>query len=355
MDIILDAYIPIRDFSKYPWKQGSLFEEAFKHFTNTSPEIAQEIDESVEISEIRFADPPKKAANRLMAINTIALCQYFPAFKIRARVYIDVDKFKAENDNDPDVEKYLYAEATIRLTTVIDALLLISELSRPGLIDTLEGVACYEGDDVIEIKRKPAYRFLSRPYDEEAEYENYTWPEIQTLDMRKVFEWVKSINYFQNSFAKSRSEKLFASFTHLIGLSEFRDGEVLFRSMQGLEAFYCDGIGDLRKQLSDKSQIYLGDWENNKNIVGQLYDVRSKFIHGSSDIVYWNQFGDPYEENERLMHQINSGVALSVRIVVSTLQKLIVQNITEISWSYKMNTTESANKELNAHRLKAGG
>ena len=104
--------------------------------------------------------------------------------------------------------------------------------------------------------------------------------------------------------------------------------------MQGLEAFYVEGIGDLRRQLSSKIQLWLGAWHGNRNLVGHLYDLRSGFVHGSSRLTFWGRDGAAWDEDERHMQQLEEHVALAVRLLVATLPQCVANTITNIAWSY---------------------
>ena len=109
--------------------------------------------------------------------------------------------------------------------------------------------------------------------------------------------------------------------------------------MQALEAFYSDGVGDLRKQLSEKSSIWLGPWKHPKNIVGRLYDLRSSYVHGSSKLEYWNAQLKSWEEDEKLMTEMEAGTFFAVRLLVATIQKCIFSDVYDVRWSYSVETS----------------
>ncbi|WP_254459740.1 hypothetical protein [Xanthomonas sacchari] len=116
----------------------------------------------------------------------------------------------------------------------------------------------------------------------------------------------------------------------MVHLGPYKEGEIQFRAMQSLEAFYCDGIGDLRKQLAEKSALWVGCWEEPKNIVGHLYDMRSKFVHGGAKLPHWKDILDPWEEDEKHMCSFERAVILATRSVVATLQPYITDKVYNI-------------------------
>ncbi|WP_147617715.1 hypothetical protein [Oxalobacter paraformigenes] len=102
-------------------------------------------------------------------------------------------------------------------------------------------------------------------------------------------EWANK-NNFEKYISESRIERTLAAYTYVVGLADSTsDGIQLFGVMQALEAFYIDGHGDMRRQLSEKVKLWLGRWENNTNIVGRLYDVRLTFVHGTAKLISWNR------------------------------------------------------------------
>ncbi|MCL5028273.1 MAG: HEPN domain-containing protein [Bacteroidetes bacterium] len=106
------------------------------------------------------------------------------------------------------------------------------------------------------------------------------WPVLKFLDIQKVIKWEKKLGLFSQGVGANPVQKAFSSYTHILKQTTVDTFEMLFWTMQGLEGFYCNGKGELRNQLSEKSKIFLGNWEDTKNIVGHLYDLRSKFVHG---------------------------------------------------------------------------
>ena len=109
--------------------------------------------------------------------------------------------------------------------------------------------------------------------------------------------------------------------------------------MQGLEAFYCDGIGDLRKQLSDKTQLWLGLRDDPSNLVGKLYDLRSKYVHGSATMPYAISIEDPEQHAPLAMKQFYGGVDFSTRLLLATLQKCVKEGVRDIQWDFTYRTT----------------
>jgi hypothetical protein len=106
--------------------------------------------------------------------------------------------------------------------------------------------------------------------------------------------------------------------------------------MQGLEAFYCEGTGDLRRQLSEKVRIWIGPWNDKRNIIGHLYDVRSAFVHGGANIEYHGHHVDSWAENEKGKIEHSSSTTFAVRLLLSTIQKCVKDKVTDVVWGFKV-------------------
>jgi hypothetical protein len=212
-------------------------------------------------------------------------------------------------------------------------ILQLSDFAFPGVINTETGVSIVDSKSVKYIKKKES--IFSFPLSNTIGSDE-TWPTLKTIDITTCVNWAYRVGFGHENFARktNRIGRMLAAFTHI---PHNRQGEILFRAMQGLEAFYSDGIGDLRRQLSSKSALFLGKWKEEKNIVGKLYDLRSKFVHGSSSIGYFNQDLNDCDESAE---EIDDAAYFATRLLVSTIQKCIVENIFDINWSYNYETVK---------------
>jgi hypothetical protein len=164
----------------------------------------------------------------------------------------------------------------------------------------------------------------------------FKWPAVHIVPFEGIYEWETKLGLFQQGIARNPIQRALASFTHLAALSSVADGEILFWSMQGLEAFFCRGTGDLRRQLSEKSRLFLGEWEDKRNIVAQLYDFRSKFVHGNFNLARWNNNIEPSTVDLHDVEAAYAAVMLASRMLLSTLQKCAQDKITSVEFSYSI-------------------
>jgi hypothetical protein len=115
---------------------------------------------------------------------------------------------------------------------------------------------------------------------------------------------------------------------------------LLFWAMQGFEAFYCRGNSDLRRQLSEKSKLLLGPWKDTKNIVGRLYDLRSKFVHGDFNLDRWNTNLAIEPSDWKTLEAFESALGLAVRMLLATLQKCAREKIVGVEFNYSLSISK---------------
>lgn len=331
---VVTAWLPIRSTIYDDDANSDAVDICIRSFLAALPEVLPIL--APEVSEISISDePPEKGLiDKLSRNSFLVASSLFDIYGITATVsFVDT-----RNNPEPGSDmSYLDVMAGSYLETALSLALQLSELAYPGTIFTSEGLVTDGTVALTEIEKK---YFLSccRPH----ELPENDWPLIKFLDLSLVAVWAKSIGFSKSSFATTRVQRTFAAFTHVVGLGWRYDGETLFRSMQGLESFYCDGIGDLRRQLSQKSQIWLGANSEKLNIVGHLYDLRSKFIHGAAKMQYWHDVSDPWEEDKKTMEHFSGGIEFAIKLLLSTLQRCVLESVKDVNWNYVCQTEQSS-------------
>lgn len=321
----VSAWLPIRTPEWDHPDRLPIYLQCRDEFMRQLPHAIAASGKGVTIQSVELADPPARLLPWFKEKNFMVATRLSEFIHIKGEALID-EKWLRDN---PGIEEiYIKAVAGHELQRALELVLLLSELAYPGCIDTFDGAILSDDVFVSTLAEKGSHTRLRFPD------EDVLWPVIEQHQLIDVVRWARRTNVIHGHLAETRVERALAAYSHVIGLSWMRDGELLFRAMQGLEAFYIDGIGDLRRQLSQKAQIWLGPWDGNKNVVGHLYDLRSAFVHGSSKLVYWGRDGGAWDEDEAGMAKFEGSVNLAVRLLVASLQKCIRQDVTEVEWSY---------------------
>lgn len=210
----------------------------------------------------------------------------------------------------------------------IEMALALSEICYPGSISTMDGVCISEGLS-HKVKRKTWFHALAEP-----DSLFPSWPSLEHVSVSATYKWAKKIGFGEEAVATSRVSRLLAAYTHVIGLGQNSEGEVLFRAMQGLEAFFCDGVGDLSRQLSSKLELWIGPIKDKNHSIGKLYNVRSKFVHGESYIDYFNHGMDIPEQEAKSSIAHGFASIYAVRLLIATIQNCISRDVENILWKF---------------------
>lgn len=207
--------------------------------------------------------------------------------------------------------------------------LITSQLSYPARLHTRQGLITSLTSGVIDVI-PPIGNYT---IDMLAPFTNLNWVKISTLNFKEVWDWLNHINFFNTDIPQTPIHRAISAFTHITS-PEVQPGSIiqLFWAMVGLEAIYCQGRGDLRKQLSEKTQLYLGNLTEFKSIVGKLYDYRSLFVHG--DLPFPSYFGEELDSKDYQSHIHESFRYSSIAcgILIATIQKLASENRTTLDF-----------------------
>jgi hypothetical protein len=258
--------------------------------------------------------------------------KFYDFLRIEAEIKIDdVELHKLNPQSDFDELDYA-AHAAVTFSLAIHDTLILSSIAFLGHLRSAFGQVFY---------KELLFNIINAVsgYSSEIFYKRYSlnWPKLELLDLESVIKWESKLGLFKNGLGNNSVQKSFASYTQILKLSSIDNFEMLFWAMQGLEGFYCNGKGELRNQLMEKSKLFLGKWEDKKNIIGHLYDLRSKFIHGDFPVERWNNEYRMNDKNEREYDKLFDGTNFALQILISTLQECIKQNIIDVEFSYKIN------------------
>lgn len=311
--------------------------EAVDHWHAQLPRTLEMISPNLRKVTVSVAEAPAEVLEVLRTDSPLISLRLYSTVRIQAiSTFDETIPGHPLNEGPPD-EEYWPALFSFNLTQSFEIACIASHLSRPGgmLFDNAHSFI-----DGRPIEQARGLHPLDVARNDDELYNS--WPTLGRPDLIDVAQWFRSISAFSPPVATTRLQRAFAAFTYLVRHRELEsEGEVLFRAMQGLEAFYCDGIGDLRKQLSDKTQLWLGLKEDPSNLVGKLYDLRSKYVHGSATMPYAISIEDPEQHAPSAMKQFYGGVNFSTRLLLATLQKCVREDTRDIQWEFNYRTPKS--------------
>ena len=342
------ALLPVRNPNRFPAleiegfkpKEFKNYESLLDEYLNQLEEVIPLIETDMKVISLTTIVPSEEQIGYFNA-NWKSISHYFYDYvEVKISYKNDIERKRKDNPQIKDCtdEELVSGSAAVMLAITLERAQLCSEISFPGLLNISKGVALEDESPVIGIRSKPVFNCIR----DEVYWPNEEWPKLNIINVSEVFSWLNKIGYGESFYARTSIQRTLASFAYVIRLGQYNEGESLFRVMQGLEAFYTSGTGDLRRQLSEKSKVFLNGKKLKTNMVGRLYDFRSKFIHGASTIRYPDAWDDDSFEkelaNDKKIVEFDQSLKFGLILLISSIQKCVKENIVDVDWGYTYET-----------------
>ena len=162
------------------------------------------------------------------------------------------------------------------------------------------------------------------------------WPKFDNLKIKDTWFWYLEKLKPVDCLSSTKIERAFNAYSNLYGISHGFEFEQLFWILLGLESIYVKGNSGITEQVRKKSQVFLGKDASLKKRLNQMYDFRSRFIHGEKN--FPNKFTKSVdlEEFDKFSNEIYDTINFSQAILIASLQKLIRLGWTNIDFDYKI-------------------
>lgn len=149
----------------------------------------------------------------------------------------------------------------------------------------------------------------------------YSWPPISNLDVFDVWDWLECIPGFTSGEANSALGRAVGSLSYLL-CDHWKDENelALVWALIGLEAIYGKGNNGLKSQLIEKTELFLGPRTTHKKDFGNMYDFRSRLVHGDKNFHFRGfEGGSESSFSRKLMDSEDFAVAT----LISTLHVVV--------------------------------
>jgi len=209
---------------------------------------------------------------------------------------------------------------------IIDKVSLLVNLSYSTNVDFLEGVI-YKGEEYIG-KTEPIISDLHYAYEHA---HNMNWPEINSIEIDKVINWFEENELNLEGNSKNKLQRAINAFSHvLVGLGE-KDTSQFFWQMLGIEALLASGINSISSQIELKSSLILGEPKEYKKKIKQLYNYRSRLLHGDFD--FPPKFSSDEDNFEK---EYWDYLSFSTSILLALIRNLIAKGGIEYKFEYNL-------------------
>lgn len=160
--------------------------------------------------------------------------------------------------------------------------------------------------------------------------EEIGYPTLHKLDFLTVWNWIINRSDYLNGFSNGATGRALACFSMLFSPEHPNE---LFMAIMGIEALYTKGTGNLQEQVREKSQEFLGKQESFKKIYANMYNFRSRYIHG--DLNFPTPFSlDKSNKTTRYNEELEQATFYAIALLGATLQELIIHNWSGLEFNY---------------------
>lgn len=201
----------------------------------------------------------------------------------------------------------------------------MTQIAYPGTL-WLDNANVYLNDSQIEgIKGFTSILF-------EYDFKANSWPKLYDISISQVWDYVTTKTNILKEFSKTEIERALNAFSYIFSKHYIDNVPIsLFWTISGLEALYVRGEVGITQQLNDKIQVFLGDIKENKKRLKKLYNYRSSLVHGGLNI----PINDSLFEDEKYQMELYDMNAFAATVLVATLQKIIMNDMTELTFRYE--------------------
>lgn len=201
-------------------------------------------------------------------------------------------------------------------------------IARPASLSAQKGVILID-----EMRWEDTYEFTF-PVWEAYDYKyGPKYPEIFFYETNKIRKGIKNLGISFYNETYSKLSIAINCLTYVLS-PDLSDPERLVYTLIGIEALYTKSNTNITEQLNEKIQLYLGQLNDYKKIIKNMYEIRSRFLHGDLQIKPYFLYNNT--SDQKVEDDIYDSLLVSTRILISTIQKMINENRTELEFKYAL-------------------
>ena len=203
---------------------------------------------------------------------------------------------------------------------------IIFNISYEFSLDFLRGVIIGKNNQLLE---KTQIIFNSFEYAYESQYK-LKWPQVDSINVFTTLNWLNNNNISVVERSSCKASRAINALTQTFGKISESTSPHLFWVMLGIEALLAEGNNNVTNQIRTKCIVLFGEPKEFKKKLNQLYDYRSRFVHGDIDIPPKLFYEDDQDFSKEYQQQLDFGMS----ILIALIRKLICENKTEFKFEY---------------------
>jgi hypothetical protein len=258
--------------------------------------------------------------------------------RLATRIKIDLSS-KARKGVSSDggqivLPKYVFVDdAADRFNQRCRDLFLCLTIAKPGVVRLSEGALYVNGRFLKSIDG------IYSTLDEAIIYvrEEIGWPDVKSLPIKKVWDWMAKFEGLRHGIGEGKIGRAIAALSYLASDVSLASNDLdIVWALMGLEAIYCHGNSGMMNQLLEKGQMLLGPINNRKRVVRDMYNLRSRVLHGNLDLPVSYSCYEGHPQYDRFHLGIYTASLLAQVMLVVTIQQLIERNLLEVKFKYAL-------------------
>lgn len=148
------------------------------------------------------------------------------------------------------------------------------------------------------------------------------WPQLLTLDFKKVWQWLEQVSLLDAVVAKSPAQVAGFAIIEIAAQNVVEPKDIIMVS-QTLETLFVEEHDGISKRLKNRIKLLLGEPPTDKKWLTRLYETRSKIVHGAFPVVRpiigCYAEGLPQQLQSDLSLQLDRGLS----VIIAVLQDMI--------------------------------
>ncbi|WP_276482323.1 HEPN domain-containing protein [Paraflavitalea pollutisoli] len=298
------------------------FEDHFSNFEKVIDELCALSDQKIVHFIDRITMPlkieraSKEEVKRLFSRRTEKrYAKYFLKFSTH---------FTLNNEDAEQMPVFLAAHIT---QATVTHLLIYLNLAKPGAFDSRQGIVIKDFRFDTEEKTEkdsfpPLVNSIHLSFDL---MKQYKWPQLVELKIEDTLKWLDKHWEAFNAAPTNRIERALNAFSYLFHetLADNSPSDLFF-SLVGIEAMFVEGNESVQKQVNIKTQLLLGKRTEFKKKFGDLYEFRSRYVHGQLNFINKYYVRDADDKVQSHMFETHDNSYFAILILIASIQKHIL-------------------------------
>jgi hypothetical protein len=214
-------------------------------------------------------------------------------------------------------------------------IMLAASLAKPGGLQLGEGIVIHDGRWLMSTPKLMSDIVYAERYVREI-----GWPSIRELPLEQMFTWLPDDGADLQDRPMTPLGRAMHAATYLYGESGPQaEIDAMIYSLLGLEALYTDSHDGISEQISSKAQLFLGEMSSFKKALKQMYNVRSRFLHGDLDFPPSTTFFGEWSRT-RVFDEVERASALASMLLIATLQEMCIQGLSQLRFKLVLDASK---------------